>query len=110
MIQFLIGYHVDIERGSIAHGVWRLAISKSSGACSALLGARLRILKLMQNPKCNLMCRGKKTWRTKIGKKSSFAGERYLLEAAIKTLASGEYAATTRAKRKAKRESKQSSK
>ena len=45
-----------------------------------------------------------------VGKKSSETGERYLPEAAIKALSSKEYAATTRAKRKAKRQGKQFSK
>ena len=42
----------------------------------------------------------KQKWRTKSGKPSSKTGERYLPEAAIKSLTSAEYAATTRAKRK----------
>jgi len=41
-------------------------------------------------------------WRTKSGKPSSKTGERYLPEAAIKSLSSAEYAATTRAKRQGK--------
>jgi hypothetical protein len=41
----------------------------------------------------------KQNWRTKSGKRSSDTGERYLPEAAIKSLSSAEYAATTRAKR-----------
>jgi hypothetical protein len=43
----------------------------------------------------------KQKWRTKSGKKSSETGERYLPEAAIKSLSSAEYAAGTRRKRKA---------
>ena len=39
-------------------------------------------------------------WRTKSGKPSAKTGERYLPEAAIKSLSSQEYAATTAAKRK----------
>jgi hypothetical protein len=39
-------------------------------------------------------------WKTKSGKPSSETGERYLPEAAIKSLSSAEYAATTKAKRK----------
>lgn len=39
-------------------------------------------------------------WTTKSGKPSSETGERYLPEAAIKSLSSAEYAATTKAKRK----------
>jgi len=38
-------------------------------------------------------------WRTKSGKPSSKTGERYLPEAAIKSLTPQEYAATTKAKR-----------
>ena len=43
----------------------------------------------------------------KIWKKSSVTGERYLPSAAIKNLSAAEYAATTRAKRKAKAAGKQ---
>jgi hypothetical protein len=43
---------------------------------------------------------GKQKWRTKSGKPSSETGERYLPEAAIKSLSAAEYAATTKAKRK----------
>tara|TARA_R100001460_G_scaffold3096_2_gene9462 strand:+ start:529 stop:777 length:249 start_codon:yes stop_codon:yes gene_type:complete len=53
---------------------------------------------------------GKQKWRTKSGKKSSITGERYLPSAAIKSLSAAEYASTTRAKRKAKRQGKQFSK
>ena len=48
--------------------------------------------------------------RTKSGKKSSVTGERYLPSAAIKTLSSAEYAATTAAKRRDKKRGKQFSK
>ena len=41
------------------------------------------------------------------GKKSSETGERYLPEAAIKSLSSAEYAATTKAKREGTRKGKQ---
>ena len=41
----------------------------------------------------------KQKWRTKSGKPSAKTGERYLPAAAIKSLSSSEYAATTRAKR-----------
>ena len=64
----------------------------------------------MHNPQHSLKQWGKQNWRTKSGKKSSVTGERYLPEAAIKALTPGEYAATTRAKRKAKRQGKQFSK
>ena len=53
---------------------------------------------------------GKQKWRTKSGKKSSVTGERYLPEKAIKALTPAEYAASTRAKRKAKKAGKQVSK
>jgi len=46
-------------------------------------------------------------WRTKSGKRSSDTGERYLPEAAIKSLSPSEYAATTRAKRAGKAAGKQ---
>ena len=49
----------------------------------------------------------KQDWRTKSGKPSAKTGERYLPAAAIKSLTSAEYAATTRAKRKGKAASKQ---
>jgi hypothetical protein len=46
-------------------------------------------------------------WRTKSGKRSSDTGERYLPEAAIKSLSPAEYAATTKAKRQGKAAGKQ---
>jgi hypothetical protein len=46
-------------------------------------------------------------WRTKSGKPSSKTGERYLPEAAIKSLSPAEYAATTKAKRAGKAAGKQ---
>ena len=46
-------------------------------------------------------------WRTKSGKPSSQTGERYLPEAAIKSLSSKEYAATTKAKREGTKAGKQ---
>ena len=49
----------------------------------------------------------KQKWRTKSGKPSSKTGERYLPEAATKSLTSAEYAATTRAKRKGTKQGKQ---
>ena len=56
----------------------------------------------------------KQKWRTKSGKPSTqgpkATGERYLPTSAIKSLSSKEYAATTRAKRKAKKAGKQFSK
>ena len=50
---------------------------------------------------------GDQKWRTKSGKRSSDTGERYLPEAAIKSLSDAEYAATTRAKRTGKSAGKQ---
>tara|TARA_R100000278_G_C5367101_1_gene127534 strand:- start:261 stop:530 length:270 start_codon:yes stop_codon:yes gene_type:complete len=52
----------------------------------------------------------KQKWRTKSGKKSSETGERYLPEAAIKSLSASEYAAGTRRKRKATASGKQRAK
>ena len=49
----------------------------------------------------------KQKWRTKSGKPSAKTGERYLPEKAIKALSPAEYAATTRAKRKATKAGKQ---
>ena len=49
----------------------------------------------------------KQKWRTKSGKPSSKTGERYLPEAAIRSLTSAEYAATTRAKRQGTKQGKQ---
>ena len=49
----------------------------------------------------------KQKWRTKSGKPSGQTGERYLPEAAIKSLTVSEYAATTRAKRKGSKSGKQ---
>jgi hypothetical protein len=50
---------------------------------------------------------GSQRWRTKSGKPSSKTGERYLPEAAIKSLSPAEYAATTKAKRAGKAKGKQ---
>ena len=49
----------------------------------------------------------KQKWRTKSGKPSAQTGERYLPTAAIKSLSSSEYAATSRAKRRGKASGKQ---
>jgi hypothetical protein len=54
----------------------------------------------VKDPQQSLKDWGKQKWRTKSGKPSSETGERYLPEAAIKSLSSAEYAATTKAKRK----------
>ncbi len=52
----------------------------------------------MKNPQQSLKDWSKQNWRTKSGKPSSQTGERYLPEAAIKSLSSQEYAATTNGK------------
>tara|TARA_R110000744_G_scaffold102621_1_gene197187 strand:+ start:158 stop:421 length:264 start_codon:yes stop_codon:yes gene_type:complete len=49
----------------------------------------------------------KQKWGTKSGKPSAKTGERYLPAAAIKSLSSSEYAATTRAKREGTKTGKQ---
>ena len=61
----------------------------------------------MKNPQQSLKDWTAQKWRTKSGKRSSDTGERYLPEAAIKSLSSSEYAATTRAKRAGKKAGKQ---
>jgi len=61
----------------------------------------------MKPPQKSLKDWGNQKWRTKSGKKSSDTGERYLPEAAIKSLSPAEYAATTRAKRMGKAAGKQ---
>ena len=64
----------------------------------------------MKAPQSSLKRWGEQKWRTKSGKKSSETGERYLPEAAIKSLSASEYAATTAAKRRDKKRGKQFSK
>jgi hypothetical protein len=61
----------------------------------------------MKAPQKSLKNWGDQKWRTKSGKKSSETGERYLPEAAIKSLSPSEYAATTAAKRKGKKAGQQ---
>ena len=61
----------------------------------------------MKAPQKSLKNWTKQKWRTKSGKPSSKTGERYLPSAAIKSLSSSEYDATTRAKRKGKAAGKQ---
>jgi hypothetical protein len=61
----------------------------------------------LKAPQTSLKNWGDQKWRTKSGKKSSDTGERYLPEAAIKSLSPAEYAATTRAKRAEKKAGKQ---
>ena len=62
---------------------------------------------VIKKPQQSLKDWGKQDWTTKSGKKSSDTGERYLPKAAIKSLSSSEYAATTRAKRAGKAKGKQ---
>tara|TARA_X000001388_G_C2193387_1_gene108434 strand:+ start:522 stop:755 length:234 start_codon:yes stop_codon:yes gene_type:complete len=64
----------------------------------------------MRAPQSSLKRWGEQKWRTKSGKKSSETGERYLPEAAIKSLSPAEYARTTAAKRRDKKRGKQFSK
>ena len=61
----------------------------------------------MKAPQQSLKAWTDQKWRTKSGKPSSKTGERYLPEAAIKSLTPGEYASTTRAKRAGKAAGKQ---
>lgn len=61
----------------------------------------------MKKPQQSLKAWTDQKWRTKSGKPSSKTGERYLPDAAIKSLSSAEYAATTRAKRQGKAKGKQ---
>ena len=61
----------------------------------------------MKPPQQSLKDWGDQKWKTKSGKKSSDTGERYLPDAAIKSLSPAEYAATSRAKRAGKAAGKQ---
>ena len=61
----------------------------------------------LAKPQESLKAWGDQKWRTKSGKRSSDTGERYLPEAAIKSLSPSEYAATTKAKRAGKASGKQ---
>ena len=61
----------------------------------------------MKNPQQSLRDWSAQKWRTKSGKPSLKTGERYLPEAAIKSLSSAEYAATTKAKREGTKAGKQ---
>jgi len=61
----------------------------------------------LKAPQQSLKDWGNQNWRTKSGKKSSDTGERYLPEAAIKSLSPSEYAASTKAKRAGKAAGKQ---
>lgn len=61
----------------------------------------------MKAPQKSLKAWTEQKWTTKSGKRSSDTGERYLPEAAIKSLTPAEYAATTRAKKAGKASGKQ---
>lgn len=61
----------------------------------------------MKAPQQSLKDWGDQKWRTKSGKPSSKTGERYLPDAAIKSLTAAEYAATTKAKREGAKAGKQ---
>jgi hypothetical protein len=61
----------------------------------------------LKSPQQSLKDWTQQRWTTKSGKPSSKTGERYLPEAAIKSLSPAEYAATTRAKRAGKAKGKQ---
>ena len=61
----------------------------------------------MKSPQQSLKAWTQQKWRTKSGKPSSQTGERYLPEAAIKSLSAAEYARTTAAKRRGKAQGKQ---
>ena len=65
----------------------------------------------MKKPQQSLKNWTKQKWRTKSGKPSTqgpkATGERYLPEKAISSLSASEYAATTKAKRKATKAGKQ---
>jgi hypothetical protein len=61
----------------------------------------------MKGPQQSLKDWGDQKWRTKSGNPSSKTGERYLPSAAIDSLSSAEYAATTKAKREGKKSGKQ---
>jgi len=61
----------------------------------------------MKAPQKSLKDWGDQKWSTKSGKPSSKTGERYLPQAAIKSLSPAEYATTTKAKRAGKAAGKQ---
>lgn len=62
---------------------------------------------MTKNPQQSLKDWSAQKWTTKSGKPSSKTGERYLPEAAIKSLTPAEYAATTKAKRAGRAKGKQ---
>jgi hypothetical protein len=80
--------------------------SQSTASCQEVQGG-WRGLPRLKAPQKSLKDWGDQKWRTKSGKPSSKTGERYLPEAAIKSLSPSEYAATTRAKRAGKKAGKQ---
>jgi hypothetical protein len=61
----------------------------------------------IRKPQQSLKDWTKQKWTTKSGKPSSKTGERYLPQAAIKSLTPAEYVATSEAKRKGKKAGKQ---
>jgi len=61
----------------------------------------------LKAPQQSLKAWTQQKWKARSGKPSSKTGERYLPEAAIKSLSPAEYAATTRAKRAGKAAGKQ---
>jgi hypothetical protein len=77
-------------------------VREEGTACSQEVQSRWRRIPRLKAPQQSLKAWGDQKWRTKSGKKSSDTGERYLPEAAIKSLSPAEYAATTRAKRQGK--------
>jgi hypothetical protein len=62
---------------------------------------------VIKSPQQSLKAWGEQKWTTKSGKKSSDTGERYLPQAAIKSLSPSEYASTTKEKRAGKAAGKQ---
>ena len=82
-------------------------VGQKSPTCGQEIQSRWRRVQRLKAPQQSLKDWGDQKWRTKSGKPSSKTGERYLPEAAIKSLSAAEYAATTKAKRKGKAAGKQ---
>jgi hypothetical protein len=82
-------------------------VREKSTTGSQEVQGRWRGVQRLKAPQKSLKDWGDQKWRTKSGKPSSKTGERYLPEAAIKSLTSAEYAATTKAKRAGKKAGKQ---
>jgi hypothetical protein len=80
---------------------------EKSPACSQEVQGFWWRVQRLKAPQQSLKNWGDQKWRTKSGKPSSKTGERYLPEAAIKSLSPAEYAATTKAKRAGKASGKQ---